>query len=248
MYKLENDEYEELRKEVNRASGYYYYSKQQMGIDNKTKKYLIKDCEPHIQGTSVLELGYIDGIWTDLILEKGYTVDIIEGATCQSNHAKSKYNNNSNVRIYNMLFQEFVSEKKYNTILAADMIRYIPNPIEFLNNIKKWLKDDGTLIITVPNKRSLHKRVGTLMNIERIPGAQTLRDSEVGNLKSYDRYDLRDLLIKAGYKIKELRGCFLKPLSSEQMEEWDDEKLNAFYEIGKELEDYCWFIYGVCHK
>lgn len=237
-----------IRKEVERASNYYYHTPQQQGIDNRMKRLVVERCEPFIIGPRVLELGYIDGIWTDVVLKKQYHIDVIEGATKNIEHARKKYSNHPGVAIYHQLFQEFKPMTKYNTILAADIIRYIPHAGGFLKTIQEWLEEDGHLIVTVPNSRSLHRRIGALMNIEPTPISQNSRDLEVGNLRSYDRYELRSLLLEARYKVITLRGCFLKPLSSQQMDNWNDELLKAFLDIGDELEDYCWFIYCVCKR
>ena len=46
----------------------------------------------------------------------------------------------------------------------------------------------------------------------------------------------------------EVRGCFFKQLSSAQMADWQEPLLTALYEMGNELEDYCWFLYAVCAR
>ena len=53
------------------------------------------------------------------------------------------------------------------------------------------------------------------------------------------------MLGSSGYAPRLVRGCFLKPLSSAQMETWSDELLRAFAEVGEELQDYAWFLYAV---
>jgi trans-aconitate methyltransferase len=196
----------------------------------------------------VLELGYVDGLWTDAILAKGYQVDIVEGALRHVEHAQSRYANTPNVKVNYSLFQEFEPQEKYNTIVAGDILRYLPDPVEFLRSAGNWLAADGRLIATVPNSRSLHRRIGTLMNMETTPVDPNQRDREVGNLRAYDRYDFRNLLQQSGLNVKAIHGCFLKPLSSAQMQDWNDELLRAFLDVGDELEDYCWFIYAICVK
>jgi hypothetical protein len=84
--------------------------------------------------------------------------------------------------------------------------------------------------------------------MEDHPANANSRDQEVGNLRSYDRYQLRQELQRAALKLIELRGCFLKPLSSVQMADWNNTLLDAFLEIGDELEDYAWFLYAVCES
>lgn len=239
---------QKIRDEVERASEHYYHSAQQEGIDNRTKLFVVERCLPFIKGNKVLELGYIDGLWTDCVLQKGFEVEIVEGAKKNIDHACYKYSGNPKVMIHHCLFQEYQPMHLFDTILAADIIRYIEDPVKFLATTKKWLKDDGILIVSVPNSRSLHRRIGSLMGFESTPVALNERDKEVGNLRSYDRYEFRDVILKSGYFIKTLRGCFLKPLSSQQMDSWDDKLLRAFLNIGDELEDYCWFIYAICKK
>jgi hypothetical protein len=128
------------------------------------------------------------------------------------------------------------------------MLQYISEPIEFLAGTRDWLKNNGVLIATTPNRNSLHRRVGALMNLESSPSSLNKRDTEVGNLRLFDKYDLREVLVRGGYDIEVLRGCFLKPLSSAQIEAWSDSLLRAFMEIGEELGDYCWFLYAICKK
>jgi trans-aconitate methyltransferase len=226
----------------------YYYSEQQTGIDRRTKKLVIDRCLPFLRGMSVLDLGFVDGSWTDRILERGWNVDIVEGAELHVAAARTRYNHNKCVRIFQAMFSDFVADRSYDTIIAGDVLRYVNEPVRFLAVLGSWLAADGVLVVTVPNSLSFHRRIGTLMDLERHPMDENSRDAEVGNLRSYDRYRLRSEIIDAGLSIIELRGCFLKPLSSEQMAGWDDRLLKAFLEIGNELEDYAWFLYAICRR
>lgn len=234
-----------IREEVERASQVYYHTPLQLGIDNKTKAFVVERCQPFIAGKNILELGYVDGLWTQKLVERGLCVDVVEGASSHVAHARKTFSNQEQVRVFHELFQEFKPDCKYDSIIAGDMIRYLDDPESFLLEARTWLNSNGNLIVTVPNSRSLHRRIGSLMRIQATPMSTNERDLAVGNRKSYDRYELKDLLLKAGYQILELRGCFLKPLSSEQMSGWDDTLLQAFLEIGNELEDYCWFLYAI---
>lgn len=239
----------DVRDEVERASRNYYHTPQQAGIDNRIKRLIIERCEPFIKGPKVLELGYIDGIWTDVLLQRhGCGVDIVEGASRHVEHAVKRYAGNPTVRIFHQLFQEFEPGEQYDTVLAADMLSCLTDAALFLRRASGWLKPDGHLIATVPNSRSLHRRIGALMNIEATPTEINELYRQVGNRGSYDRYELRHLLLESGLRIKTLHGCFLKPLTSSQMEAWSDELLRAFAEVGDEMEDYCYYMYAVCQK
>ena len=245
---LDEQELQAARAEVERAAQHYYYTPLQQGIDNRTKAFIVRQCLPFFRGERILELGYVDGLWTDALLAAGHAVDIVEGAIRHVEHARQRYAGNQRVRVCHALFQEYEPDGLYDTILAGDMLRYLSDPAVFLRKIQAWLTPQGRLIATLPNSRSLHRRIGTLLNMESTPAEANTRDREVGNRASYDRYEFRHLLLQAGYQIEELHGCFLKPFSSAQMQDWSDELLQAFFEVGQELEDYCWFLYAVCRK
>lgn len=226
----------------------YYYSAQQQCIDRRTKRFLIERCAPFMAGPAVLDLGYVDGDWIDLVLSRNCSSDIVEGHEDRVRRARERYSSRTEVRILHARFEEFTPDRSYNTIIAGDMLRYLHEPVAYLRKLASWLAPSGRVIITVPNSRSLHRRIGTLMGMEAHPLAANTRDIQVGNLRSYDRYDLRREIVAADFRILELRGCFLKPLSSAQMLDWSDELLRAFLEVGDELEDYAWFLYAVCVK
>jgi trans-aconitate methyltransferase len=234
-----------LKHEVERAAQHYYHTDLQQGIDNRTKRILIERILPFVKGPQVLDLGYVDGLWTDALLAQGFAVDVVEGAARHIEHLRQRYGDVPGLRGFHCLFQEFEPDCTYDTVVAGDMLRYVPEPRAFLEQVRAWLRPGGTLIATVPNSRSLHRRIGTLLGMERKPTDANARDREVGNLRSYDRYEFRDLLLSAGYCVRLVQGCFLKPLSSAQMQDWDDRLLRAFLEVGDEMQDYCWFIYAV---
>ena len=237
-----------LRDEVERAAGHYYHTPQQQGIDRRTKQFVVDRCVPFVRGPHVLDLGSVDGQWADALLPLGCRVDIVEGAVRHVEHARLRYAGCGDVRVHHCLFQEYTPDTLYDTIIAGDMLRYLSDPAAFLLQAGGWLQPGGRLIATLPNSRSLHRRVGALMNLEATPVQANQRDREVGNRQSYDRYEFRHLLLQGGLEIEMLRGCFLKPLSSAQMESWNDDLLRAFLDVGDELEDYCWFLYAVCRK
>jgi 2-polyprenyl-3-methyl-5-hydroxy-6-metoxy-1,4-benzoquinol methylase len=228
------------------AGSEYYYSEQQQGIDRRTKALVVRRCLPFIQGPSVLDLGYVDGCWTDEILRLGYASDIVEGDLKHVGHARAAYAGNAKVRIHHSSFEAFAPTVRYNTVIAGDMLQYVKDSVAFLRRMSGWLAPQGRLIVTAANSRSLHRRVGTLLGMESHPTAANTRDQQVGNLRQYDRYQLREELHAAGLRPIEVRGCFLKPLSSAQIAGWNDALLEAFLEIGDELEDYAWFLYAVC--
>jgi 2-polyprenyl-3-methyl-5-hydroxy-6-metoxy-1,4-benzoquinol methylase len=48
-------------------------------------------------------------------------------------------------------YNEMKIENKFDVILILDVIEHVNNPIEFLKDYTKFLKEDGKIIITTPN-------------------------------------------------------------------------------------------------
>jgi 2-polyprenyl-3-methyl-5-hydroxy-6-metoxy-1,4-benzoquinol methylase len=244
MLPTDPESLERARAEVERASAHYYYGAAQLGIDARSKALFMQRCLEWVEGPRVLDLGFVEGAWTDALLAQGCSVDVVEGASRHVAFGRDKYAGDPRVRMFHALFQEFEPPDTYDTIVAADMIRYLPDPAAFLARARTWLAPSGRIVITVPNRRSLHRRIGAALGFESSLDEPNTRDTEVGNRRSYDRYELRHLLQQCGYDIETLQGAFLKPLSSEQMAGWSDELLRAFLEVGDELQDYAWFIWA----
>ena len=235
------------QEQLDASSDKYYYS-QKMTIDNRLRKYLIERCLPYSMGPKVLELGFMDGQWTEKFLSRNYTVDIVEGARKQYEHAAELYRGNPSVRVFHSLFEDYAPDAKYNTILAGGMIKHLPEPVKFLSTMKNWLHDEGILLATTPNGSSLHRRVGSYMNLLPTPESLTPADQDVANLRVYNRFTFRHELQQGGWNVLHLKGAALKPVSTEMMAEWSDDLLNALDQVAEEIQDYAWYIYAICSK
>jgi 2-polyprenyl-3-methyl-5-hydroxy-6-metoxy-1,4-benzoquinol methylase len=230
------------------ASQNYYFSAQQTGIDNRFRERMIRRCLKHLEGPEVLELGFMDGQWTDHFLAKGCNVTVVEGATKMVEYARQKYAQDKRVKVIHSLFEDLEPTQKFNTILMGGMLKHLPEPEQLLRRSLDWLQPKGILIATTPNPRSLHRRIGTYMGILPTPDALTAADIAVANLRHYDRYSFAELLRTGGYKIRELKTAMLKLASGEKIEGLDDNLLDALDAIADEIPDYGWYIYAICER
>ena len=242
---------EEQRQAVETAGHKYYYTSGQE-FDDINKKMVIEEIRRFIKAGRMLELGYINNIWTRALLEAGGTVDILEAASNHVEKARQDFNGNTNVKVFHTLFEDYVPEDKYDTILMSGVIKHIPDDLGFLRKAKAWLKPDGVAIGCTQNSRSFHRRLGTYMGLESAPEAHNKRDLEVFNLHQYDRFKWRALFLEAGYEVETVQGVFLKILSTEQMM-YLGEKYNVVQImeglklLAEELQDYAWYLYLVAH-
>jgi SAM-dependent methyltransferase len=72
--------------------------------------------------------------------------------------------------------------------VCAEVIEHLDKPIEFLNNIKRYLKHNAKLILTVPG------------------GKMSAYDKHIGHRKHYSIRDLRQVFNSAGYKNIKIRA------------------------------------------
>jgi len=128
------------------------------------KKYRV---EPHIldfanhkewKNKDVLEIGC--GIGTDAIrfLKSGANYTATELSYESAEIAKKRfdvYDYDADIHIGNAeTLSEFLPEKKYDLVYSFGVIHHTPHPEKIISEIKKYLKDDGTLRIMLYAKDS----------------------------------------------------------------------------------------------
>jgi len=118
-------------------------------------KHFLKIHKDFLQGFKILDLGCGTG---DLIAElqkrgcEVWGVDIDKNAV---NFAK-KYFNLEN--IYAMSCDEFFklpNLPKFDLIMFFELIEHLDNPLEFIQNVKKLLKEDGTIVLSTPSRERI---------------------------------------------------------------------------------------------
>jgi 2-polyprenyl-3-methyl-5-hydroxy-6-metoxy-1,4-benzoquinol methylase len=186
--------------EVDQTAGQYYFSSQRSGIDNRCRERMIRRCLPHVKPNgTVLELGFMDGQWTDHFLAKGCSVVAVEGALKNVEFGHNKYRSQPRVRMVRSLFDDYRPEEKFDLIHMGGMLKHLDNPGDLLRIAKGWLKPDGILTATTPNANSLHRRVGVHMGMLKDLTDLSETDNAVGNLRHYDLNSFRQLLETSGF-------------------------------------------------
>jgi SAM-dependent methyltransferase len=232
--------------ELNRTAQNYYFGSQQTGIDNRCRARMIERCLTAVRPGRVLELGFMDGQWTDRFLDIGCRVTVVEGAARNLEFGLAKYASRPEITFVHSTFESFEPKEQYETILMGGMLKHLDDPTQFLRRSRGWLKAGGLLIATTPNAKSLHRRVGVYMNLLKDIDDLSPADREVGNLKHYDLASFRSLLTEGGYSIEQIATAVIKPVSSELMQRWSDELLDALDSVANEIPDYGWYIYALC--
>ncbi len=135
-----------MQKEILGTSGYQNYT------DIKRLKFIIDALDENIAaGSNVLDVGCGNGLIAISLGKAGYNVfgiDISEKAIGKA----SKKNILSNVK-FAVAGAEELSETniKYDAVICSEVLEHLNEPSSLLKYIYKIMKDEGILIVTVPN-------------------------------------------------------------------------------------------------
>lgn len=96
--------------------------------------------------------------------------------------------------------------KKFDVIVAGEIIEHLENPGLFLDNIKNFLNDDGILIITTPNIFSLRYILRHTIFGQENPFWKN-RENEIkyGHVIGFSKMLLENLLLRKEYHILEFK-------------------------------------------
>jgi SAM-dependent methyltransferase len=211
-----------------------FYSDSNLGFDLYLVKKGYEQFSKFFIGNSCLELGPATGYMTQYIVNDFNEVTCVEG----SKDLYEKIPNYTNLNKVYSLFEDFVTDKKFDTIILNHVLEHIEKPVELLKKIKTWKSDKGRLIIGVPNAKSFHRLAAVKMGILNSEYDLNSRDIDLGHYRVYDFMSLEKDCIHAGYKVLYKGGVFLKFLSNAQIERFLDEKIiNSYFDLGEEFKE-----------
>lgn len=112
----------------------------------------------HVEKNSeILDLGAGEGGFTRRMLENGYRAIAVDGLDIFWQHPDIPL-------MLADLDKNFAADlskdgKKYDAIVAIEIIEHLENPYSFLRECAKLLKPDGLLFVTTPNVESITSRL-----------------------------------------------------------------------------------------
>jgi SAM-dependent methyltransferase len=198
----------------------------------------------------ILEIGIGSGQMTPLIYKRFFNSEDNDIFCVDPDPRKIRRSKRENNSVHHTLGRYEDIDYSIGTIICSHTLEHVDDPYIFLNKCYDDLRDNGVLIVTVPNALSLHKRVGELMGISNAY-ALSATDELNEHKHIFDQYKLGAIMQGAGFEIVAIRGLMLKPFPSVMMQDMLDEQwFRAFWEIGKgpALVDYCSSIMVVGEK
>ena len=207
-----------------------------MFIEAICQKYEIDWLSKYIDDSSrVLDLGLGDGLFLEAFRDHRDFV-ILEGSKSLALHgAEMARKIDSKIQVIHTYFEDYSAEEKFDVVIASHVLEHVNNPIQIINLCKNWLKPQGKLIVIVPNRESLHRRLGVQMGLQEKLDDLSPRDHAVGHLRVYDLLTLSTELTTNKFSILESRGFFTKALSNGQMTHLAPEVIRGLCDLSRSL-------------
>lgn len=207
-------------------------------------------------GNSVLELGCGIGQFTPMLYEKFERVVAVDA--CPENiEIARKTTSDKRHAFYVAKAEEFSVDERFDTILLVMLLEHVDDPVAVLKNAKNLLKDDGRIIIQVPNansfNRQIAKHMGLIEDLHELPLEQV---EKYGHKRVYDMAMLVGHVEEAGLTPILSGGLVFKPFTNSQMqlicegydEEWKTKFLDALNKLGERFPTECAAIYVAATK
>ena len=180
----------------------------------------------------VIELGYGEGITTARLSGCATHYTVVEGAASLVAPLRERH---PTVNAVHAMFEDYLPEQPCDKLLALHVLEHVDDPVSLARTLRAWLAPGGELVVVVPNRDSLHRRLAVAMGMQ--PALDTLspRDHLVGHQRVYSLAGLEADLRAAGFETIERRGFFLKTLPNGMMLGHSPELILAMNRIGEDL-------------
>lgn len=199
----------------------------------------------------VLFMGYGDGLLLKKLSGLFNEAVLIEGSKELIKRAELDLKEPDNCELIHSRFEDYNLGdcNKFDIVLANHVLEHVENDEKVLFKIKGWLKSVGYLLVSVPNAKSLHRRIGKALGMISTVYDLNKKDHKVGHKRVYDESSLIFRIISAGFSVMEVGGFNIKMLSQKQMEGWPSDLLWELYDISRRCpRDVCSNIYALCTK
>jgi ubiquinone/menaquinone biosynthesis C-methylase UbiE len=216
-------------------------------VEKKSLAMIAAKIFPLIEGPNVLEMGVGDDEWTPGIIEKTGQSHIVDASKTLLEIVKNKYGNA--VTTYESLFEYFVPDKKFDTIIASFVLEHVEDPVQVLKNTLTWLTDNGKVIAIVLHANSLHRRLAVAMGLQQKTSDLGDTDRRMGHRRVYDTDALEKDITDAGFEIVLKKGMMTKLLPQSLMTSFSNELLSGMMELSEQMPiEYASTIAFVCKK
>ena len=227
----------------------------------------VQACLEFARGPAVLDLACGDGLLTEMF---AHQFPHVVGVDASSAHLAKARDRLPDVALHEGLIEDLELSERFDTVLMLNVLEHVADPKVALCKAAGLLKDDGVLIVHVPNANAVNRRIGVLMGTLESCDELSPYDVDVlGHRRSYTLETLMADMRDAGLRVTASGGVFYKMLSTPQMDwflknglwdeggfgwgrvggaqkDWKAAFCRACYEIGKERPEDCNILFACC--
>lgn len=138
-------------------------------------------------------------------------------------------------------FENYTPTEMFDVIIMGFILEHVDDPNFILKRYRNFLKPTGKLYVTVPNAKSLNRRLGVELGLIDDIYDLNANDLALGHQRQYCLDTLRAAVQNAGYLITHEEGIYLKPLPLSVLKTLDDTEANlqAMLRVGVNFPDLC---------
>ena len=230
--------------------------------------YKVVSCLENSHGTSLLDMPCGDGLLTKMFAERFKRV---VGVDASGPHLAVARKLLPRVDFHECLIEDLDIKEKFDSVFMLDVLEHVIDPVILLKKAASFMKDDGVMIVHVPNSEAINRKINVQMGTLKTCDELSPFDINIaGHRRSYTIDSLGQDILNAGLKIRKTGGIFFKMLSTPQMDwflkngewesghgwgregvknvDWKSKFCEACYEIGKERPRDCNVIYACITK
>lgn len=180
----------------------------------------------------VLDMGYGTGEMAGELLARGLRAEVVEGSPLLAERAAARH---PQLVVHRAMFEEFAPGPMFDAVLALHVMEHVDDPGALMARVREWLRPGGALVVVVPNRESLHRRLAVRMGLQERLDDLSPRDHLVGHRRVYDLATLEDDLRGAGLEPQRRFGSTLKVVPNAMMLDWPPALHEALTQISPEL-------------
>lgn len=180
----------------------------------------------------VVDMGYGTGEMAGALLERGVRAEVVEGSPLLAGRARATH---AGLVVHEAMFEDFAPGPVYDAVLALHVMEHVDRPADLMRRVRGWLAPGGSLVVVVPNRESLHRRLAVRMGLQERLDDLSARDALVGHLRVYGFDTLTADLAAAGLEVRERFGFTLKTVPNSMMLDWPPDLMDALTAISPEL-------------
>ena len=165
----------------------------------------------------VIDMGYGTGEMARELLGRGIAAEVVEGSPLLAAQARERH---PGLAVHEAMFESFAPGPVYDAVLALHVMEHVDRPRDLMDRVRGWLRPGGSVVVVVPNRESLHRRLAVRMGIQDGLDDLSARDHLVGHLRVYGLDTLGADLEGAGFRVEERFGFTLKTVPNSMMLDW----------------------------